>query len=65
MFVGDSLQRGQWQSFVCMVEWMIPEDQKSLKRGRFHSVFTIKVPSHSLFLFSLNQNLIFFYKLRW
>ncbi|CAK9319868.1 unnamed protein product [Citrullus colocynthis] len=42
MFVGDSLQRGQWQSFVCMVEWMIPEDKKSLKRGRFLSVFTAK-----------------------
>lgn len=43
MFVGDSLQRGQWQSFVCMVEWLIPEDKKSLKRGRFLSVFSAKV----------------------
>ncbi|KAG6595393.1 Protein trichome birefringence-like 3, partial [Cucurbita argyrosperma subsp. sororia] len=42
MFVGDSLQRGQWQSFVCMVQWLIPEDKKSLKRGRFHSVFSAK-----------------------
>lgn len=54
MFVGDSLQRGQWQSFVCMVEWMIPEDQKSLKRGRFHSVFTIKVPFISFFKAKFN-----------
>ncbi|KAJ8898994.1 hypothetical protein K2173_008497 [Erythroxylum novogranatense] len=42
MFVGDSLQRGQWQSFVCLVEGIIPEDKKSLKRGRFHSVFKAK-----------------------
>lgn len=51
MFVGDSLQRGQWQSFVCMVQWLIPEDKKSLKRGRFHSVFSAKV-LFVLFFFS-------------
>lgn len=51
MFVGDSLQRGQWQSFVCMVEWLIPEDKKSIKRGRFLSVFSAKVLSFcSVFL---------------
>lgn len=43
MFVGDSLQRGQWQSFVCLVESVIPEDQKSMRRGRVHSVFKAKV----------------------
>ncbi|KAJ4837677.1 hypothetical protein Tsubulata_013484 [Turnera subulata] len=39
MFVGDSLQRGQWRSFVCLVEWTIPENKKSMKLGRPHSVF--------------------------
>ncbi|GER55791.1 hypothetical protein STAS_33475 [Striga asiatica] len=39
MFVGDSLQRGQWQSFVCLVESVIPNGVKSMKRGRLHSVF--------------------------
>ncbi|KAF3449133.1 hypothetical protein FNV43_RR09860 [Rhamnella rubrinervis] len=39
---GDSLQRGQWQSFVCMVESIIPDDKKSMKRGRIISVFTAK-----------------------
>ncbi|KAB1224372.1 Protein trichome birefringence-like 3 [Morella rubra] len=39
LFVGDSLQRGQWQSFVCMVESIIPEDKKSMRRGRSLSVF--------------------------
>lgn len=43
MFVGDSLQRGQWQSFVCLVEHIIPEDKKSMRRGRSHSVFKAKV----------------------
>lgn len=43
LFVGDSLQRGQWQSLVCMVESIIPEDKKSMKRGRSHSVFKAKV----------------------
>lgn len=42
LFVGDSLQRGQWQSFVCLVESMIPKAQKSMKRGRVHSVFRAK-----------------------
>ncbi|PKI51458.1 hypothetical protein CRG98_028169 [Punica granatum] len=39
MFVGDSLQRGQWQSFVCMVDTVIPSGKKSLRRGRVHTVF--------------------------
>lgn len=43
LFVGDSLQRNQWESFVCLVEWVIPEKQKSMKRGRVHSVFKAKV----------------------
>ncbi|CAO2820125.1 unnamed protein product [Amaranthus hypochondriacus] len=42
LFVGDSLQRGQWQSFVCLVESIIPDGQKSMKRGRAHSVFRAK-----------------------
>ncbi|KAK1321286.1 hypothetical protein QJS10_CPA03g01204 [Acorus calamus] len=42
MFVGDSLQRGQWQSFVCMIESHLPKEQKSMKRGRILSVFRAK-----------------------
>ncbi|KAM0948122.1 putative PMR5 domain, PC-Esterase, protein trichome birefringence-like 3 [Dioscorea sansibarensis] len=33
MFVGDSLQRGQWLSFVCMLQAGIPEDQKFMNRS--------------------------------
>ncbi|KAF9596437.1 hypothetical protein IFM89_011266 [Coptis chinensis] len=42
MFVGDSLQRSQWQSFVCLVESVIPADQKSMRRGRSLSIFKAK-----------------------
>lgn len=43
LFAGDSLQRNQWESFVCMVEWTIPPEKKSMKRGKVHSVFKAKV----------------------
>lgn len=49
MFVGDSLQRNQWQSFVCLVDSVIPENQKSMKRGRVHSVFRVKVCPVTIF----------------
>ncbi|KAH7866481.1 hypothetical protein Vadar_021000 [Vaccinium darrowii] len=42
MFVGDSLQRNQWESFVCLVEFVVPKDQKSMRMGRSHSVFQVK-----------------------
>ncbi|KAK8476670.1 hypothetical protein V6N13_149196 [Hibiscus sabdariffa] len=42
VFVGDSLQRSQWESFVCMVEWTIPPQHKSMKRGRIRDVFKAK-----------------------
>lgn len=44
MFVRDSKQPGQWISFVCMVESMIPDDEKTMaKHNRLHFVFTAKV----------------------
>ncbi|KAI3982518.1 hypothetical protein MKX01_031257, partial [Papaver californicum] len=42
IFVGDSLQRGQWQSFVCMIESVIPAKKKSIRRGRSLTVFKAK-----------------------
>ncbi|OIV98579.1 hypothetical protein TanjilG_12165 [Lupinus angustifolius] len=42
LFIGDSLQRNQWESFICLVEWIIPEKHKSMKQGRIHSIFKIK-----------------------
>ncbi|XAR68800.1 hypothetical protein NMG60_11000170 [Bertholletia excelsa] len=44
MFVGDSLQRNQWESFVCMVESVVPEKKKSMRSGHSHSVFKVKRP---------------------
>ncbi|MQL91832.1 hypothetical protein Taro_024455 [Colocasia esculenta] len=48
MFVGDSLMKGQWQSFVCMVEAVIPQEKKSLSRGRSLSVFKAKAYNASV-----------------
>lgn len=43
LFVGDSLQRSQWESFVCLVESIIPEGEKSMTRSRRYFVFKAKV----------------------
>ncbi|CAN4106141.1 unnamed protein product [Withania somnifera] len=42
MFVGDSIQRNMWESFVCLVQSVIPEGQKSMKQGPVFSVFKAK-----------------------
>ncbi|KAG7600780.1 unnamed protein product [Arabidopsis thaliana] len=42
LFVGDSLQRSQWESFVCLVESIIPEGEKSMKRSQKYFVFKAK-----------------------
>ena len=43
LFVGDSLQRSQWESFVCLVESVIPEGEKSMNLGQKYFVFKAKV----------------------
>lgn len=48
MFVGDSIQRNMWESFVCLVQSVIPEGHKSMKQDRVHSVFKAKVIDHHL-----------------
>lgn len=42
IFVGDSMQRAQWQSFVCMVQVHIPANHKSMTRSRSLNVFRAK-----------------------
>ncbi|KAM3325737.1 protein trichome birefringence-like 3 [Capsicum chacoense] len=42
MFIGDSIQRNMWESFVCLVQSVIPQGQKSMKQGRVYSVFKAK-----------------------
>jgi len=63
MFVGDSLNRGQYVSMVCLLHRLIPEDQKSMETFGSLTVFTAKVnlinfllqfASHHLFLYIWN-----------
>ncbi|XP_059290584.1 xylan O-acetyltransferase 1-like [Lycium ferocissimum] len=42
MFVGDSLNRNQWESMVCLVQSVVPPDQKSLNKSGSLSVFRIE-----------------------
>ncbi|PKA56200.1 hypothetical protein AXF42_Ash011129 [Apostasia shenzhenica] len=47
MFVGDSLQRQQWQSLVCMVESHIPTEKKLMNRSRSLSVFKMELQDYN------------------
>ncbi|KAI9085940.1 hypothetical protein K1719_032017 [Acacia pycnantha] len=42
MFIGDSLQRGQFESMVCLVQSVIPEGKKSLHRVPPMKIFKIE-----------------------
>ncbi|KAF3442434.1 hypothetical protein FNV43_RR16350 [Rhamnella rubrinervis] len=42
MFVGDSVQRSQFESLVCMVQSVIPEGKKSLERIPPRKIFKIQ-----------------------
>ncbi|KAB1217627.1 Protein ESKIMO 1 [Morella rubra] len=42
MFVGDSLNRNQWESMVCLVQSVVPPGKKSLKKSGSLSVFRIE-----------------------
>lgn len=43
MFVGDSLNRGQYISMVCLLHRLIPENAKSMETFDALTVFTAKV----------------------
>ena len=43
MFVGDSLNRNQWESMVCLVQSIIPPNKKSMSNSGYLSVFRIEV----------------------
>ncbi|XP_047323198.1 protein trichome birefringence-like 35 [Impatiens glandulifera] len=39
MFVGDSLNRGQWISMVCLLQSVIPEDKRSMSPNAHLTIF--------------------------
>ncbi|PSR93227.1 Protein trichome birefringence-like [Actinidia chinensis var. chinensis] len=42
MFVGDSLNRGQYVSMVCLLHRLLPEESKSMKTNGSLTIFTAK-----------------------
>ncbi|KAL5998432.1 hypothetical protein ACLOJK_009372 [Asimina triloba] len=42
MFVGDSIQRTQWESMVCLIQSAIPEGKKYLQRDPPKKIFRIQ-----------------------
>lgn len=43
MFVGDSLNRGQWISMVCLLQSVIPADKKFMTPQAHLSIFRAEV----------------------
>lgn len=43
MFVGDSLNRGQWISMVCLMQSVIPADKKFMTPQAHLSIFRAEV----------------------
>ena len=43
MFVGDSLNRNQWESMICLVQSVAPSGRKSLNKTGSLAVFRIEV----------------------
>jgi hypothetical protein len=54
MFVGDSLNRNQWESMVCLLQSGAPLAKKSLSDSGSASFFRIEV---SIYLFLLTSSL--------
>ncbi|XP_027919181.1 protein ESKIMO 1 isoform X2 [Vigna unguiculata] len=42
MFVGDSLNRNQWESMICLVQSAVPQGKKSLNKNGSLSIFAIE-----------------------
>lgn len=55
MFVGDSLNRNQWESMVCLLQSVIPPGKKSVNRVGSLSVFRAEVRTRPSFLREMFQ----------
>lgn len=60
MFVGDSVQRAQFESMVCLVQSVIPEGKKSLRRVPPRKIFKAEV-LFPICLLSNNYSKIYIY----
>lgn len=43
MFVGDSLNRGQWISMVCLIQSVVPAGEKSMSPNAALTIFRAEV----------------------
>lgn len=53
MFVGDSLNRNQWESMVCLVQSIAPWNRKSLTKNGSLNIFRLEVINSDPNLFNL------------
>lgn len=56
MFVGDSLNRGQWISMVCLLQSVIPRDKQSMSPNAHLTIFRAEVIQQLLFYNKTLQN---------
>lgn len=57
MFVGDSLNRGQFVSMVCLLHKVIPENAKSMKSVTFDSLTIFRAEVTRTKIFALNSKI--------
>jgi hypothetical protein len=60
MFVGDSLNRNQWESMVCLVQAEAPWDKKKLVKNGSLNVFRLEVNNSPNLYFFLTGLCLFF-----
>lgn len=60
MFIGDSVQRGQFESLVCMVQSVIPDEKKSFDRIPPMKIFKAEVPQFPTSSINYTSNLFFY-----
>jgi hypothetical protein len=59
MFVGDSLNRNQWESMVCLAQSVVPPGRKSLIKNGSLSIFRIEVIPFSTLIHTNDKHSFF------